>query len=494
MSAPETLEFAVREGPTLNLFLRRGPSPRTSSPPPARRAPRARRLPRRQHGRGPVARRRGRARRRRGRGRPAPRRRGRAARRVGVDRARRAHGPGARRRAGQPARHPGRRAHRGEAPAGTDSAVEAGPPVVLSRTTLDGRHRVVLRLAPRGGVPRRGAPVRPPDHADGRPGRADPRGSHGPRRRSPAPPIPRDELLRPRRGRRRSRPLGAGLPRLRREAPGRVLALPDLLRARHAPRAAPAPAGARAPRGARRARRRARPHRAGGGRRPRGVRRRVGRARAHSKRPAAGGPPRAGSARLLHGRRRFPPRPGRRHGAPRRRGRAREADPEILARRLPSARPRGGRAGPEPLRSCCEERRRSTRRPPRDRSSPLPGGALAAGDWRDSEEGLGGGRIPFNVNAALVPLRPRRRRGAPLRERPPRHPPGRVCAGARARPRLGAGPARVPRGDPRRRGPAPRRRPRRCDGHRPGPRARRDRRPPSSSPPSRSTPPAPRSR
>ncbi len=27
----------------------------------------------------------------------------------------------------------------------------------------------------------------------------------------------------------------------------------------------------------------------------------------------------------------------------------------------------------------------------------------AAGDWRDSEEGLGGGRIPFNVNAALVP-------------------------------------------------------------------------------------------
>jgi hypothetical protein len=27
----------------------------------------------------------------------------------------------------------------------------------------------------------------------------------------------------------------------------------------------------------------------------------------------------------------------------------------------------------------------------------------AAGDWRDSDEGLGGGRIPFNVNAALVP-------------------------------------------------------------------------------------------
>jgi hypothetical protein len=43
-------------------------------------------------------------------------------------------------------------AHRGEAPVGLVQDVDEGPPFTLARTTLDGRHRVVLHLSPQGGA------------------------------------------------------------------------------------------------------------------------------------------------------------------------------------------------------------------------------------------------------------------------------------------------------------------------------------------------------
>jgi hypothetical protein len=86
-------------------------------------------------------------------------------------------------------------AHRGEAPVGLVESFDAGPPFTFARTTLDGRHHVALRIVPRGGasVGTDGAGRIALAAASGEPLRFtltaladDP----------PLTPIPRDELLR----------------------------------------------------------------------------------------------------------------------------------------------------------------------------------------------------------------------------------------------------------------------------------------------------------
>src|SRR5262249_34889462 len=82
-------------------------------------------------------------------------------------------------------------------------------------------------------------------------------------------------------------------------------------------------------------------------------------------------------------------------------GRPRSGDPGLLARRTPS----GDSFALALLRNLSLVLRRAApfAAAPGARSLVALQEGRAAGDWRDSEEGLGGGRFSFNVNAALVP-------------------------------------------------------------------------------------------
>ncbi len=293
-------------------------------------------------------------------------------------------------------------AQRGRGAAGPDAAaIDAGPPLTLSRTTLDGRHRVALRLAPRGGAAVHaggGGPITL-RAAPGEPLRVelsvladDP----------PLTPIPRGELL--------AEGVVADDHALSALA---FLAYEEKLLAgswrfltyfgRDGPcrwrcgcscrRCGPGwwrPGSARCSTGS------------------------APTATSPTRRPSGSGPPSstwpAGGARRTSASRSStdpwwtttsssPPSPPRTCStAPG--GRAR-AIRRLLSRRTPSG---------DSCRGALARNLALVLRRAEPFAATLDACALvalqegrASGDWRDSEEGLGGGRIPFNVNAALVP-------------------------------------------------------------------------------------------